>query len=190
LREPLVGLRGESEPGSDLPGWSTPAPPSPGTTCEDLLVDAISGFLDLKYPSLASYASEMEMVGVYDDIDPRLIAAIAVGENGTAKNNPFGLGGNGSARFSSIDAAIQKVGAFLNKLDYRYGETTVAAMWNGNGFKTVPGKPWQVIQYPAYCYGGANGQNTAACQNTGSQIAGFLQTMGGNPTQLSFPCPD
>jgi len=139
---------------------------------------------------LVGYASAMEAAGASYDIDPRLLAAIVAGENGQATNNPFGLGGNGSAKFSSIDAAIGAAAKFLNKLDYQYGETTVSAMWSGNGFKTEPGKPWKVIQYPAYCYGGRNGENTAACQNTGSTIGGFMTKMGGNPNQLSFPCPD
>jgi hypothetical protein len=78
---------------------------------------------------------------------------------------------------------------FLEKAIYQWGETTVSALWSGNGYVTVPGKPWQVTQYPAYCYG-ADAAQKAACQNTGATISSFLQSEGGNASKLGFPCPE
>ena len=183
-----LGFAEQPDPGCPTGGdQPPPPPPPPAPTCEDLLVDVVNGFLDLHYPSLASYASEMEMVGVYDNIDPRLFAAIAAGENGTATNNPFGLGGNGSARFSSIDTAIQKAGSFLDWLIYTMNEQTVSQLWSGNGWKTDPKNPAKTTQPPAYCYG-ANAAAVKLCQNTGATISGFMQWMGGNPNSLGFPC--
>jgi hypothetical protein len=193
--DPCTELAGASPPDScgdpGGGGGPQPQPPAPAQpSCEDQLVDTVSSFLQLNYPSLAGYASVIEVVGASDDIDPRFIAAIAVGENGQAKNNPFGLGGNGSSSFPSLTAAISAVGNFLNKAIYQWKESTISALWSGNGYKTVPGKPWMVIQYPAYCYGGANGSNTAACQATGKTISGLLQSIGGKPDALRFPCPN
>jgi hypothetical protein len=71
------------------------------------------------------------VTGASYNIDPRLIAAIPVGEHGTATNNPFGLGGNGSGTFTSLTDAINAVGSFLNKAIYSWNETTVSALWSG-----------------------------------------------------------
>jgi len=154
-----------------------------------MLVDAIHGYLALHYPSLASYAGQMEAVGVFDDIDPRLFAAIAVGENGTGTNNPFGLGGNGSGTFTSIGAAISQLGRTLGKYINTWHETTVAMLWSGNTWKVDPKKKWITTQPPGYCVGKTAAEK-AACHNTGVSISGFMQSMGGNPNKLNFPCDD
>lgn len=166
-------------------GEPEPQPPTaaPQPTCEDQLVDDISGFLSTKYPSLAGDASIFEAVGTSDNIDPRLFAAIAVAENGKAKNNPFGLGPNGSTPYSSITAAIAALGKTLDKYIFTWNETTVGALYSGNGWKVDPKKPWITTQPPGYCVG-------SGCQNTGNTVASFLQSQGGNPNSLVFPCKD
>jgi RHS repeat-associated protein len=166
-----------------LPPLQPPPAPVPSVTCEELLVDAINGFLVLNDPSIASYASTMEAVGASDNIDPRFFAAIAAAENGQYQNNPYGLGPNGSATFSSIGDATASLGAALQWYFNTWNETTVAELWSGNAWITVRGKPWITKQAPAYCVG-------SGCQTTGSRIASNLQSMGGDPNNLKFPCPD
>jgi RHS repeat-associated protein len=158
---------------------TTPATP----TCEDQLVDDISGFLKTKYPSLAQYASIFEIVGASDNIDPRLFAAIAVAENGSAVNNPFAIGPNGSTKFPSIPAALTALGKTLDKYLYTWNETTVSQLWSGNAWKVDPKKPWITTQPPGYCVG-------SGCQNTGNAVAANLTKQGGNPNSLAFPCKD
>jgi RHS repeat-associated protein len=175
--------------GGAPPPKPQPPPAPPGPSCEDLLVDAINGFLVQHAPSLASYASAMEVVGASDNIDPRLIAAIAVAENGQATNNPYALGPNGRNTYTSITAATNAVGKQLDKYIYTWNETSVAALWSGNIWIVKPGKPWITVQPPAYCTG-LNAKDVAACQNTGSTISTFMQSMGGDPNKLGFPCND
>ncbi len=202
--EPCADFLGEGC-GEPPPLPPDPGPsPSPGAappTCEQLLTNAISGFLSGKGSPLANDTSDIVSVGQQDNIDPTLIAAIAIAENGTAQNNPFAVGPNGTAKFGSLTDAITAVGAQLKKQIYKWGETTVSALWSGNGHIVNPKRPWIVIQFPAYCVG--TGNNAAAiaaavagCQNTGNTIAGFMQkigqqaTVGGDPNYLAFPCKD
>jgi RHS repeat-associated protein len=161
--------------------------PQGAIDCEEMLVDEITALLMNSNPSLASYASTMEAVGASDNIDPRLFAAIAVGENGQYKNNPFGLGRNGSGTYASLDGAIAALGVTLEKYIFTWHETTVSQLWSGNTWQTNPRKPWQTTQPPGYCVG-TNAAAKAACQNTGATIAGALTSEGGNPNSLTFPC--
>jgi hypothetical protein len=166
-----------------------PAPGQGGEqpSCEDLLVDGLQRFLAAKRPSLEQYASAFEAVGASDNIDPRFFVAIALGENGQAKNNPFGLGPNGSSGYASIYDAIAALGATLEKYIFTWHETTVSQLWSGNGWIVDPRKPWITLQPPAYCYGRTR-SDKAGCQNTGGTIAGFLTSQGGNASSLIFPC--
>jgi len=82
----------------------------------------------------------MISTGAHYDIDPRLFAAIAVAENGQYQNNPFALGPNGSATFASIAQAIQRLGSVLDTYIYRWRESTVDRLWDGNPWVVDPHK--------------------------------------------------
>jgi RHS repeat-associated protein len=173
-----------------------PPPPIGGKpTCEDFLDAGLSGFLSGKGSPLADYVDQMIQVGQADDIDPTLLAAMAIAENGQAMNNPFSLGPNGRNTYPSLTAAINAVGTVLQKYIYTRNESSVSALWSGNTWKTVPRRPWVTIQYPGYCVG-TTAAGVAGCQNTGKTIAGFMQqirlddTVGGNPNKLQYPCPE
>jgi hypothetical protein len=112
-----------------------------------------------------------------------------VSENGQAPNNPFGLGPNGSSGFKSIADAVAKLGEALDKYFDKWHETTVSALWSGNGWKVDPKKPWITTQPPAYCVGGTPA-GIAGCQATGKNISNFLKSEGGDPNSLLFPCKD
>jgi hypothetical protein len=167
----------------------------PEIPCSQLLTDAIGGFLGGKGSALAAYASQLVQVGQQDNIDPTLLAAIAIAENGQARNNPFALGPNGSSTYPTLSAAIGAAGSTLDKYIYTWNESTVSALWSGNTWKVDPRKPWITIQPPGYCVG-TTAAGIAGCQNTGNAIAGFMKSMGatatvgGNPNKLGFPCPD
>jgi hypothetical protein len=175
--------------------FAPPPKPVPSVSCDDLLNAGLSGFLSGKGSPLANYVPQLIQVGQADDIDPTLLAALAIAENGQATNNPFSLGPNGRNTYPSLTAAINAVGATLDKYIYTWNESTVSALWSGNTWITQPGKPWVTIQYPGYCVGTTAG-GVAGCQNTGATISGFMQqigrddTVGGNPNKLQFPCPE
>ena len=183
----------QKNPSNPGQGGGSSQPPPP--TCEQQLTTAIAGFLSSKGSSLAADAAEIVQVGQNDKIDPTLIAAIAIAENGQATNNPFALGPNGSSTYPNLDAAIKAVGSTLDKYIYTWNESTVSALWSGNTWKVDPRKPWITTQPPGYCVG-TTAAAVAACQNTGTTIASFMQgmgtvaTVGGNPNKLGFPCPD
>ena len=158
-------------------------------TCEEQLINTITDFLAHKKPSLAKYAGLMEAVGASDNLDPRLFAAIAVGENGSARNNPYALGRNGSSTFGSITDATARLGSTLDKYVYQWKETSVSALWSGNTWIVDPEKKWITIQYPGYCVG-TDAASNAACQNTGNTIATFMKSMSADPNKLGFPCND
>jgi RHS repeat-associated protein len=176
------------DPACYAPG-PPPPPPAPTPDCEEQLVDTIQSFLGQKMSSLAAYAGTMEAVAASDNIDPRLFAAIAVSENGSATNNPFGLGPNGSNTYSSMTAAISALGQALDKYIYRWSETSVSALWSGNGWIVDPKKKWITIQPPAYCVGSTDAEK-AGCLSTGNTISIRMKSMSGNPNNLGFPCPD
>jgi hypothetical protein len=166
-------------------GSSGPTATQP--SCEDLLMDELNNFLS--GTNFAGDAFAFEATGASYNIDPRLIAAMARGENGQAKNNPFGLGRNGSASFSSLGAALAFLGQTLDKYIYTWNETTVSQLWSGNTWQVNPKKPWITTQYPGDCVG-ADSAAVAACQATGANISQFMVSMSGNPNSLGFPCPD
>ena len=146
-------------------------------------------------------ALDLFTTGQSDNVDPRLMASILTLESGHGTtfggtNNPFGLGPGNS--YGTPQTAVGAEGSTLQKFIYTYHETSVSALYSGNGFKTLPKKPWIVIQYPAYCYGGKDGSQTSACQTAGQTISGFLSSQAGNPAvgltpgnpnNLGFPCP-
>jgi RHS repeat-associated protein len=164
-------------------------------SCDELLLDAISDFLSGRGSSLAAYTDTIVLVGQKDNVDPTLIAAIGIAENGQAKNNPFALGPNGSSTYPTLNAAVSAVGATLDKYIYTWNESTVSALWSGNTWQVDPKKPWVTVQPPGYCVG-TTAAGVAGCQNTGRTISNFMQTIGvtatvgGNPNKLGFPCPD
>jgi RHS repeat-associated protein len=177
------------------PGGSGGGGGSPPPTCEQLLSGAISAFLTGKGSPLAGDVSEIMTVAQNDNLDPTLIAAIAIAENGQKMNNPFALGPNGSNTYGTLDAAIAAAGSTLDKYIYTWNETTVSSLWSGNTWKVNPKKPWITIQPPGYCVG-TTAAGVTGCQNTGKTISGFMQSMGkvatvgGNPNKLGFPCPN
>jgi hypothetical protein len=159
------------------------------------LTSAVGNFLAGKGSPLASDASEIVLVAQNDNIDPTLVAAIAIAENGQKENNPFALGPDGSNTYPGLDAAINAVGSTLHKYIYTYNESTVSALWSGNTWIVNPKKPWITIQPPGYCVG-ETAAEVAKCQKTGNTISGFMKnmgataTVGGNPNKVGFPCPD
>jgi RHS repeat-associated protein len=159
----------------------------PDQECQTLLSADIQTFLASRYPSLAAYAGDMISTGAHYDIDPRLFAAIAVAENGQYQNNPFALGPNGSATFASIAQAIQRLGSVLDTYIYRWRESTVDRLWDGNPWVVDPQKPWITIQYPAYCVATSPG-GLAACVQTGNNVSNFMTSMDADPNNLSYPC--
>jgi RHS repeat-associated protein len=179
----------DPDPGPDPGPQPAPSQPPPQPTCEDKLVDGLTAYLTVKDPSLAKYAGTLEAVGASDDLDPRLFVAIALGENGSATNNPFALGPNGSNTYASLGNAIAALGSALYKYVNTWNETTVAQLWSGNPWNVNPKKKWITTQPPAYCVG-TNPKDVAACQNTGRTISGYLRSEGGNPNSILFPCPD
>jgi RHS repeat-associated protein len=174
---------------------STPIPSIPAINCGTALDDGLTLFLSEKGSPLASDVAQLIQVGQADDIDPTLLAAMAIAENGQATNNPFSLGTNGRNTYPSLSAAINAVGATLQKYIYTWNESTVSALWSGNVWKVQKGKPWITTQYPGYCVG-TSPASAAGCQNTGKTISGFMQQIGvtdgvgGNPNKLQFPCPE
>jgi RHS repeat-associated protein len=166
---------------------ATPAASTQTPSCMDLLMSSLTSFLS--GTKFAGDAVAFEATGASFDIDPRLIAAMAFGENGQAANNPFGLGPNGSAAFSTIGAALASLGNTLDKYIYTWNETTVSELWSGNTWKVDPKKKWITIQYPGYCVG-TTSQGVAGCQATGANISQFMVSMGANPNSLGFPCPE
>ena len=90
-------------------------------TCEQLLTGAIGSFLSGKNSPLAGYAALIVGVGQTDKVDPTLIAALAIAENGSAQNNPFALGPNGTSTITTLDQAISKVGSVAQQV-YLYME--------------------------------------------------------------------
>jgi hypothetical protein len=165
----------------------TPPPPPPPPSCDDLLAASLNAFLKGKGSSLSDYVSNLIDVGRADNIDPRLFAAMAIAENGQSKNNPFGLGPNGHSRFDSLSDAIDEVGSTLYKYINTRHETTVSALWSGN--KWIEKPPGHIIQQPGYCVA-LKPEDVAGCQKTGRTISGFMQSMGGDPNNLAFPCKD
>ena len=140
--------------------------------------------------------------GIQVGVDPRPFASIATVEsahgNTFFNNNPFGLGQKGSKQYESPQDAIGAEGSTLKRFIYSWGETSVSALYSGNGYVTAPGKPWVVLQYPAYCYGG-NAKAISDCQAAGATVSGFLSSQlgdsaahltPGNPNNLGFPCPE
>ncbi len=211
-----TGLYAAGEDGDDDDdddGGGGQPPPSqpqrqktPPPDCDQLLTRNLQTFLQKNDASLLAWdpnlAMQLVAEGILVGIDPRLFASIATLESahGTKfnNNNPFGLGQKGSKQYGSPQAAIGAEGSTLQKLINSYGETSVSALYSGAGFVTVPGKPWQVLQYPAYCYG-SNAQGIADCQAAGVTISGFLSSQlgdsaahltPGNPNNLAFPCPE
>jgi RHS repeat-associated protein len=172
-----------------------PPPPDEAPPCDQLLTSAVGNFLAGKGSPLASDASEIVLVAQNDNIDPTLVAAIAIAENGQKENNPFALGPDGSNTYPGLDAAINAVGSTLHKYIYTYNESTVSALWSGNTWIVNPKKPWITIQPPGYCVG-ETAAEVAKCQKTGNTISGFMKnmgataTVGGNPNKVGFPCPD
>jgi hypothetical protein len=79
----------------------------------------MSSFLTARKSGLSGYIDTLISVGKQYSIDPRLFAAMAVAENGQYKNNPFGLGPNGSSTYKSLSDAIGAVGVHLNKYIYK-----------------------------------------------------------------------
>ena len=171
--------------GDGGPADTPPPPPS----CEDELTDIIGDFLSAKMPVLATYAFEMVMVGQLDDIDPRLFAAIAIGENGSARNNPFGTGPNGSAAYGSLMSGIEATGSILDKYIYGWDEDSVSKLYSGNAWQVNPKKKWITTQPPAYCVGTTPAQ-VKGCQATGRTISSAMEAMGGSPDWLYWPCFD
>ena len=163
-----------------------PAPPPP-PSCDQMLTRVVADYLAGHGSPLSSLSGTLVQVGESDDIDPRLFAAMAVGENGRAPNNPFGLGPNGSTPFATLSAAISAVGNTLDRYIYQWNETSVSALWSGNTWIVKRRKPWVTIQYPGYCVG-VTPEGKAACQKTGNTIAAFMKSMYGNPASLAFPC--
>jgi hypothetical protein len=149
----------------------------------------MNNFLQQWKPSLAGYAFSMEAAGASYNIDPRLVAAMAVAENGQALNNPFGLGPNGSTPFNSLGAALAQLGTTLDKYIYQWKEVTVTQLWSGNTWIVDPKKPWITIQPPGYCVG-TNAKDRVGCQATGANISVFMRSMAADPNKLGFPCPD
>ena len=152
-----------------------------------MLTRVVADYLAGHGSPLSSLSGTLVQVGESDDIDPRLFAAMAVGENGRAPNNPFGLGPNGSTPFATLSAAISAVGNTLDRYIYQWNETSVSALWSGNTWIVKRRKPWVTIQYPGYCVG-VTPEGKAACQKTGNTIAAFMKSMYGNPASLAFPC--
>jgi RHS repeat-associated protein len=199
-----LGFLGMPDPGCPTGGGENQQPPAPPPpTCDSVLTQNLQTFLQANDVAALNWdpnlAADLLAEGASVNIDPRLFASILTLESGHGAlfggNNPFGLGPGNS--YSSPSGAIQAEGTTLKKLVYTYKETTVADLYSGNGFVVNPKKPWIVSQYPAYCYGGANGSQTAACQNGGVVVAGFLSSQpgnasvglaAGNPKNLSDPC--
>src|SRR5579872_3593627 len=161
---------------SSYASWTPPEIP-----CSQLLTDAIGAFLTRKHSPLAADSAEIVQVAQQDNLDPTLIAAMAIAENGSATNNPFSLGPNGRNTYPTLDAAISAVGQTLDKYIYQRNETTVSALWSGNIWITDPRKPWVTIQWPGYCVG-TTATDVAGCQNTGNTIAGFMKSIGASAT--------
>ena len=170
-------------PVQPTPPTSTAPPPS----CDDLLMASLTNFLS--GTKFASDAFAFEAAGASYNIDPRLIAAMAFAENGQAKNNPFGLGPNGSSSFSALGSALASLGSTLDRYIYSWHETTVSQLWSGNTWQVDPKKKWITIQYPAYCVG-TTSADVAGCQATGANISQFMVKMTANPNSLGFPCPE
>ena len=71
-------------------GTPTPAPtPAPSIPTINFETAGLTAFLDARGSPLASDVAQLIEVGQGDDIDPTLLAAMAVAENGQATNNPF-----------------------------------------------------------------------------------------------------
>jgi RHS repeat-associated protein len=186
-----------------VPTQTVQNPPPP--SCDQALTLGLQGFLQNNDAALLSWdptlAADLVAAGKAAGVDPRLMASIATLESGHGTtfggtNNPFGLGPGNS--YGSPQAAVGAEGSTLHKFIYTYGETSVSALYSGNGFIVDPKRPWIVIQYPAYCYGGKDGSQTAACQAAGNTISGFLTSQignplaglrPGNPNSLGYPCP-
>jgi len=172
-------------------------------TCDQVLTQNLQSFLLGRDPALLNWdpslAFDLVTEGATVNIDPRLFASIATLESGHGTtfsgDNPFGLGPGKS--YSTPLNAIQAEGGTLQKFIYTYRETTVSMLYGGKGFITAPGRPWIVVQYPAYCYGSSADQ-VARCQAGGATVSGFLSSQPGspavglapgNPGSLGFPCP-
>src|ERR1035437_2604266 len=106
------------------PGGSATSPPPP--PCEQLPAGATTTFLTGKGSPLASDVSQIMQVAQQDKIDPTLIAALAIAENGQKMNNPFALGPNGSSTYPTLNAAVTAVGSTLDKYIYTWNETSVS----------------------------------------------------------------
>ena len=113
----------------------------PEIPCSQLLTNTVSSFLSGKDSPLAGYAATIVQVAQADNIDPTLIAAIAIAENGQKTNNPFALGPNGSNTYATLSAAISAVGSQLDKYIYTWSESTVSALWSGKTWVVNPQKP-------------------------------------------------
>jgi RHS repeat-associated protein len=200
-----VGLAFASSGSPDCGGApSQPVQNPPPPTCDQVLTQSIQTFLQgadaplLKWdPTLAS---DIVSAGAAAGIDPRLIASIMTLESGhgthfNGTNDPFGLGPGNS--YGSPQAALGAEGSTLALHIYTFGQTTVSALYSGNGYVTMKGKPWIVFQSPAYCVA-TTAQGRAACQAAGRTISGFMSSFGGNTAvglkpgssnNLGYPCP-
>ena len=137
---------------------------------------------------LAAYSSWFFAVGLMDDIDPRLLVAISGAESGygtspvAAKdNNAFGVlrrvQNHGKISYVPVvypnfGASISAAGTTVESQIYNRNNNTVDKLYSG--------------QKGAYC------QNSPGfpCSIGDGNVTKILKSMGGNPNQLGFPCPE
>lgn len=160
-----------------------PEEPVPQVDCQLALTAEVNTLLTSKGSPLAAYSSWFVAVGLMDDIDPRLIVAIAGAESGygtsnVAKidDNPFGIvhrsaGKYVPVKYSNFGESITAEGNILDGQIYGKNNNTVNKLYSG--------------QKGAYCVDSPG----FPCSNGAKNVTSILSGLGGDPNNLAFPCP-
>jgi hypothetical protein len=165
----------------------TSVPSTPN--CEQQIQSSIDSFLTSKGSPLAGYGSWFVSVGEMDNVDPRLLVAIAGNESGYGTSpvaqkddNAFGVMSCqrvqatfscAPAQYSNFGQSISAAGGTLENQIYNPNKlnNTVSLLYSGK-----PG---------AYCVNTL----TVPCSGGAGNVTQILSGLGGNQNSLGFPCP-
>jgi len=159
-------------------GQQPAAPPPPLPTCDDLMAGDLTEYFASHYPGspLAGDVSAFVADGDLDDVDPRLLVALAAAESSLGKN----------VSTASHDAwgYLNKKGKLIHFSSWTQGISVIAARIGTYQF----GKLGYTTE--AQFYTGLTGSwcSGTACAGENSVLVGALNSMSANLNNLQDPC--